>query len=101
MIHSDTGNALGAAAMEQDLGLRLSDCRALLVTPTPCRLQLPHCCAVSHSWHCSLKAGTQGCALLLCIHGTLIFTQSKNEEAELVPTSLDGACSIFYLSGFS
>ena len=33
MIHSDAGKALGAAAMEQDLGLGLSDCRALLMTP--------------------------------------------------------------------
>ena len=101
MIHSDAGNALGAAAREQDWGLRLSDCRALLMTPTPRRLQLPHCCSVSHSWHCSLKAGTQGCARLLCIQDMLIFTQNKNEEAELVLTPLDGACSIFYPSGLS
>ena len=97
MIHSDAGNALGAAVMEQDRGLRLSDCRALLMTPMPRWLQLPHCCAVSHCWHCSLKAGTQGCARLLCIQGTLIFTQNKNEEAELV-THTTGWCMLHLLS---
>lgn len=97
MIHSDAGNALGRQQWSRDLGLGLSDCRALRDF-TPCRLQLPHCCAVSFL-ALQPKAGHRR-ALLLCIHGTLIFTQSKNEEAELVP-SLDGACSIFYLSGFS
>ena len=32
MIHSDAGKALGAAAMEQVLGLGLSDCRAHKLT---------------------------------------------------------------------